>query len=92
MDGFQVVYRLCDVAVVLVSEIFGDKCAKPVSVYGHKGCREGRESQDACDVAGHFADRVFCGGRRSCFGVDFELYRMALLGKLTNGLHSLGVD
>lgn len=34
LEGFEVVCELCDIAVVNVSEIYGDKLLEPLVVYG----------------------------------------------------------
>lgn len=52
MDGGDVGFELCDVAIVNVSEICGDECVELVSIYGQTGCTEGRQRQDACGTAG----------------------------------------
>lgn len=84
MDEFEVVGKLCKVAVVEVSEIFRDECFDPVSVYCYKDCEKRREKQDARGTAGHMKAESLVKLGGAAFDFTFDLLGALVLGDMTS--------
>lgn len=75
VDGIIFVCKLCYMATVIISEVFGDEFGAPTSAYGEKGSTEGREKQHACIDVEHVEDYIFAEVYEAGFDAYFKLLR-----------------
>lgn len=91
MYGLKVVCTLCDVTVLIFSEVLErnvlNRCA---SISEEAGCREGKENQDVCGAGRHDEDGFLAKVNEAAFGINFGLLGAPVLGGLRKEFYELG--